>query len=299
MKLKNGLKYLRLEGQASFVPGQPPWKQVYISDYKRYFAEKVTAMPPTMVKTKYDLDCEALASLRGVVLSLELARPKALALRVAEKGFCGLTLPLMHKLIATGGVEYKGRRPERERDAAVLLIRWQFPDITDEKLEEYLSFRDLKASKWHESVLGPENAELVEGMVAEDGVAEIKKATLTKVHTTSVDAPAMPPSSSAGSASSSSSGVAQPGELRPIAVKDHSVDEARQYCPEGAWIGIHTGRAWQVKYPKKPDYPKSHTITWGGGEPGISKHEAMLACLRWVWSEHTKLSKQACPWQLR
>ena len=217
--------------------------------------------------------------------------------------FRGMMVAMLQKLIIKAGVPSEGPRPQREQECAELLVRWQIPGISDERLAEIMKNRDWKPPRRHDHILCEENAEAVEGMVRKDDMDEVKKATRKcRVAKTSASKEepldVQPAIAAAGSVSSASSSGAPPVP-RPIRSGDHTIGQARAYCPDGGWIGQHTGKAWQVKYPAKPDWPRSHTVTWYEDAPGgISKHDAMLQCLRWVWTVHTKVTGQPCPYQL-
>lgn len=48
--------------------------------------------------------------------------------------------------------------------------------------------------------------------------------------------------------------ASQSRQLRPIPAGHYTVGQARSFMPEGhgAWIGLHSNKAWQAKYPEKP-----------------------------------------------
>lgn len=306
-----GSVVLSLDGEATNGDNREPWEQIHIVDYGKFFSAKVSACPPTLADDSIRLVAPSQTRSMGVLLVAELTKPAQPLIKAAARtAFAGLTVAMMQKLVIKAGMKHEGPRPHREQELAEMLVRWQFPEIGQDEMNSFMMHRQLKAPSRHETVLSPENAALVEGMVCEDDLAEFKQTVGRRCASkkssdraesgkaTSDRAPQ--PEGGAGSACSSVAGQCSSGVKR-IPELDHTVSDARSYCPPppppGSWIGIHTGKSWQVKYPGKPTAPRSHTVTWGARQD-CTKHDALLLCLRWVWCVHTEVTGEQCPWQL-
>lgn len=188
-----------------------------------------------------------------------------------------------------------------------LLAKWQLPYLTEMDLSSLLAKRHSKAQSRHESVLGPENAGAVEQLVAaEDDLADLKETVAKRCAKRAAPADdkrastsTTPPDedSAVPSAAPPSAGPSRIAQKRPLPDTDHTVPEARSYCPPGAWTDTHSGKAWQAKCPARPELPNSHTVTFGQTS-GVSKHAALARCLRWAWESHQQVADEECPWQL-
>ena len=292
------------------------WEHWHLNSYREFYTLPLQAMAPTVAWKALQLTKDTPADLRGIVLvTPKKIKPEPLLKSAARRGFCRLTVHHMSALVEDAEVPFKGRRPDRERDLAELLVRWQFPDVSGRGLEEFLKHRSMKAPQAHPTILCEENVQAVEGILHDDEL-DVAKQTVVKCaparkpqgdkHAAGNVAASSSSSSSGGGAAaaqSSSSMVAAAGpgpRARAIPPGSYTADQAREFMPQGggAWLGIHSGAAWQVKYPKKATYPKSHTQTWSEDDKGPSHFEALLGCLKWAWDAHSEATGQICPWTL-
>jgi hypothetical protein len=311
LKLCNGLRVVL---PFNYTDESEPWQQWQICDCSEVFTIPVRAMPPTVARRELQLDHTSETRCRGVVLVLpKNTKPELLLRSAARTAFRRFTCSQMLALIADAAVPYTGPRPTRERDIAELLVRWQLPDSTDEEVEQYLNHRALRPPVGHSSVLCADNLGALEGLLHDDefkDVADAVHKTVPKPTTkvgpasssacaaSSASAPTGPAAASSGSGAASSS-TAIPIVLRPISPADYTVPEARDFMPFaiGAWLGINSQKnCWQVKYPMKVDFPKSHTETWGVGGTSPTYLTCLANCLQWVWVEHTRATGSVCPY---
>ena len=83
--------------------------------------------------------------------------------------------------------------------------------------------------------------------------------------------------------------------LRPDSGQTYTQDDAKAFLPvaKGCTItkDINLHMRWKVYYPRTSS-PFSMSCAYGS-----SQHEALLACLRWVWEQRVAHGGSACPWQ--
>ena len=291
-----------------------PWSQLIVADVRGWYTLPVIAFPPSVAAKELKIDDESPSEFRGIALVLDTrAGPVPILQSAAQQGFSQLTVVEMGKMVRDLEVPYEPPKPSSERDLAALLIRWVFPKIGEETLKEYLAKRGARRPT-HDHILDDSNATAVEGMLRPDDADAAKKTVVkekakpTPIAPRTLAALALneKPEEVASSSSSSGSGGIVPAPA-PLAIGKKKIDvkvydgiAARPYMPavKGAWIGIHTGTAWQVRYPPKLDFPRSHTITWNDDVPGHGHYDSMVKCLKWVWAEHYKVTAEACPWEL-
>ena len=283
-----------------------PWEQVPVWDHSVYHAVAVNPLPPTVAKHVLGLSGAVPAAHRGVVLQVSPEGPEPLVKHAARHAFRRLTIPNMEKLVTLCKVPYLPPRPTTERGLAELLVRWQFPQHSDEQVEAILQLRSCRPQPRHDAVLAEENAEVVEGLVREDDAPAVKAAAKSSTCDKSpapkraLKSPAGADGSSASSScAAGSSSAAAPAVRRPIPPGTYDAAGARQFLPSatGVWIGIHSNAAWLVKYPLRPQYPRSHTVKWDDAVPGRSHFDCLVQCLEWVWQRHTELTSETCPWK--
>lgn len=224
----------------------------------------------------------------GMGLVMSRANLQPLISWAARHGFRNMTCVHMSSLLTVAFIPCQGATPSREADLVKVLCSWQFPAAMDDELAAMAAHRKPRPQRQH--MLTEENAEAVDGLMALDEALEVKKATkaiaqksakrkkAAFVPAESQPAPTNQPSSS------SSSAPAVPSEVRRRIVpeKMYSALEARAFLPpvKGAWIGIHTDAAWQVKYANRPSPPPLPHPDMGcadGSALALRVHVALLA----------------------
>lgn len=306
LRASNGKRFVE---PARSLEGEPPWEQILILDFREYSIIDVVALPPTVARRTFVDEPQA-----SITLMLDESKGvEPLARHAARSGFKGLTVAHMDNLVRFAGVDYTPPKPTTERGLAELLVRWQFPENTPQETDAMVSQRGCKPRERHDTILCEENVHVVEGVIAEDDIAEVKSGVKASASKAAAATSARKTSTGAGSEvacsgiASASSAAAQPVEpvvarngLAGIPEGAYSAIEARSFLPQGckAWIGVHSNHAWQVKYPNKVSAPKSHTCSWDDDIPGRSHFQCLLLCLRWVWTVHEEHTGEACPWQL-
>ena len=280
----------------------PVWTHFPIAEHDKLQVMHVKTLPPTVVKKNVTMPAESQPWHRGVLLCVDKrVAPEPLMTAAAKYAFNNLSCDQMNDLIDLAEIQYEGPKPRLEADLAALLIRSQLPGISDTELADIMLHRGSKKQQAaHPTVLAEENVKTVHGIIEADeaNVAVQELGEEKKLAGRSSSGPASSTSSATATASAAASGSAATssaspgaaaasgprGEPKPVPPGDYTVDEARELMPKvkKAWIGIHTGRAWQVKYPKAT-YPKSHTCAWAadGGEP--TYWQALRECLLWAW----------------
>ena len=233
----------------------------------------------------------------AIQLAVKKEKPSTLLQSAAREGFRMLTVPWMQRLWVHLKIE--GTRPTLEADLAEALIRHVMPDAGAEEVADCLSRRRRDERPFLNTVLTEEGVQVVEdhmqGMEVQEVVRSEGKALACaaklrdKKQATFRD----PEHNLAPGAAASSSAVRQ-----EIEAKAYTVAEAKKMLPKVSYcsIAIHTDSAWEVKYPKQ-EPPKSHSRSFTPGE-SKSSFDALKHCLRWVWSVHTELTGQQCPWKL-
>lgn len=246
----------------------------------------------------------------------------------ARLAFKQLTVPLMNRLMDEYNMHGIGSRPLLEEEVLKKLVRAVLPGIAEDELLEIVSLRRKpKPRAEYETVITEAAKHILSEVIAPDDMPEIEKKILepaakrrkamqqaSRVAAPSASTATDPPPAAASSSSSSSAGVVEKESasgaaqtttkaparaLRPIDGEQFTAIEARSFLPTspGCTASIHTGRAWQVKYPGRVSRgPKSHMVTWG---PGMSHRQALLACLAWVWAMHSEATGEEPPWDLR
>ena len=79
--------------------------------------------------------------------------------------------------------------------------------------------------------------------------------------------------------------------------------EAKQYLPQvkGCDPALDLTRhfRWQLSYSQKPGPPHSVSKAFGADCKPEAMRTAFIHCLRVVWSWHSGLIGESCPWQLQ
>lgn len=102
----------------------------------------------------------------------------------ASRGFRGVTVPFMQRLIDHLSVRWETRRrPTLEKEVAALLVKHVFPDKSDEEIATIVAQRSLRPSKCMTTVLTAQNAEvLAMEMCADAGDADVMRDARLEVH---------------------------------------------------------------------------------------------------------------------
>jgi hypothetical protein len=155
--------------------------------------------------------------------------------------------------------------------------------------------------KQQETVLGEEKAmENIEGLIDEADMEMFKAA-----HEKREKLQKCGSGSKAGASGSSST----PSSSKPVVpafspipgVKAMTPQWAKKFIPtcHGCRINLDDRRfhRWNVTYEGKPGPPYSFSKVYND-ESVITSRMALLMCLKWVWSVHTSLTGEQCPFVL-
>lgn len=289
---------LRLKRWEPSLP--PPWFQMVVTSLDGFQVQPVTALSPHQVqKLLREAEGDDPEWCRGICLSMSRNGMEPLVRSAARQGFRNMSCVHLGMLISYAGVPYDGTKPSKEAEMVELLCRWQFPNSTDEEIQQMMARRKPQPARQH--LLTEENAEAVEGLMHQDEAMEVKKTTKVaakRAKATSAFAGVGDDAPLAALATSSSSSGSGAGRRRVVPARAYTAEEARTFLPSapGAWLGIHTKVAWQVKYPPRKTRPRSHTETWNINDVDASYSACMVKCLERAWMAHQEVTGERCPW---
>jgi len=300
-KVGGALRYLRLK-PASDVP----WRQIQVWDFDEWCSLEVEAMPPHLVaRAKLQHDC--VKEKCGILLKCADKKPMPLLKAAARNAFGNLTVAEMSRLVQDEAVPYEGSRPTLEKDLTKLLVTWALPDLSPVELDKIMKLRTFRAPRVIESVLTPENAEAVDGLLVEDDAAALKASVAARAKKEKGHAPGQS-SSSSGHDAARFEGDEFPGEA-PASTYKKKLDEledknallakAKTLLPQvmGCGIAVNNNERWQVRYDqRKTPGPKSWSQCWRPGQAGMSHVDVLKRAIRWAWSVHLEANPGAdCP----
>ena len=285
-----------------------PWTMLHVTDPLEWYVLPCKAASPARVRAGMqgvDLDL----GMAGFALEVTDERPVG-CMRYCAQSECfqRFTVPQMQQLIVIAGVAYVGPRPKLEADVVAVLVKHFCPGATEGELMQIYALRAKMKQPLIKTIITPELAALVEEAVVPEDLEAMEKDVLEKHHAKHLkrkrhsekqkgDGQA---EASAAALLGAPAAPANPSrrQLRPIQGLVFTGAQAKRLVPQGVGctITIHTGRSWQVKYPRRASEGyKSHSATWG---PTLSHRDALLECLRWVWPLHTEATSEECPFDL-
>jgi hypothetical protein len=261
----------------------------------RCLAAKLEASPPVCGQHLKPEDRP-----RGCVATL-VGQPIDLRRFAAERAFTGMTVPMLTDLlrISLPIEQALTRLPTTEKPIVMMLLAIFLPEKTPAELELlYLLRREKNKADKLVSLIDEEFLEMCGPEVFdEEDLPEIKfhaKRPSTPSDVTE------PPERSAPAAK----GEPKPRKKQPRRDLPHKTIItdvwARAFIPKtkGSTLTIDLIRhyRWIVEYTQKPDRPRSFSKVFGD-ESAISKRDALLHVLQWVWDVHTSITGEVCPWR--
>ena len=271
------------------APNGDAWKHIHIDELEGWKVLGIAALPPDVFKESVGEPCVDEPVPPGIVLAAVGAKGEPLVNHSARYGFRGVIVPLMRKLCILLNAHKGGRIPTREKELATLLIKFCFPEFTDEEVAAALAHRPNTNKCRHATVLTEENVEAAENILEDDEelheeVEKSKKeAAAAKPGASSSHQPYVPAGGPAPAAP-------EPDAPTPWPPGDHGLAAARAFLPlaPGCSLNIHKGKSWQVKYLYKPDPPRSYSEAWRDDEDGHSRFDVLRRCVTWAWHWHNK-----------
>ena len=278
---------------------EAPFVQFSCADWKNWRTGRVECCAPEANAGR--IDCPANFKKQFVLRTVPRTLTKLHVASAKVRGFRGLTIEEMKGIIAKEAIPH-GRASSGD-DFARILIIWAVPDATEEEIAEMLRLRNLGTLPRHVHFTCPKETAKLEKMV--DGVDEDDAAAKD------VKPPAGGHGGGSGGGASGSGGGAAPGVAPPgeeagpahrpwPALPDGlcTRDEALLRLPNevGCTIGLHTIRAWEVKYKRRERAPRSRTIKFNGDDPEAF-HAAVLEAIAWAWWAHLETKPDSvCPY---
>jgi hypothetical protein len=301
-KAGGALRYLRLR-PASDVP----WRQIQVWDYAEWCSLEVEAMPPHLVaRAKLQQGGKEKC---GILLKCADKKPVPLLKAAAHTAFGNLTVAEMSRLVQDERVPYEGSRPTLEKDLVKLLVTWALPGLSSGDLENIMKLRTFMGPRLIQSVLTPENAEAVDGLLVEDDAAALKATVAARARKEKVHE--IEDKDCGDHRSQAEEQLDEPEADRALGYKkkldeledkDCEVAAARGFLPQvkGCGISINNNERWQVRYDhRRAPGPKSWSQCWHPLASGMSNLDVLKRAIRWAWSVHLEDNPSAdCPWDI-
>ena len=304
-KVGGALRYLRLR-PASDVP----WRQIQVWDYDEWCSLEVDAVPPRLV-ARAKLQHDGSKEKCGILSKCADKKPVPLLKAAAHNAFGNLTVAEMSRLAQDKAVPYEGSRPTLEKDLVKLLVTWALPGWSSVGMDKIMKLRTFRAPRLIESVLTPENAEAVDGLLVEGDAAALKASVAARAR--------------------KEKGHAQASPLPVLAMMlpgwgVMSFLEGRQHqATRISWTSSKTRTlSWQLQgaschssqamaspstttrggrsgtyVQRQGPGPKSWSQCWHPGQPGMSHADVLKRAIEWAWSVHVEGNPGAdCPWDI-
>lgn len=242
------------------------------------------------------------------------------------KCFPGVTVKRLNSLVTMCKVPYVGVRPKGEHDLCELLLRWCWPDWTDEQVRETLAkrnFRDRQA----ESILESEGvAEVADGIFEEEDQKDMEKeiasvragraaaAATRRAPPQCAERPApggagsdAPAPAASAHNSSGSSAAPPPRAPRPKAermpmmlmtTEGFTREDILPYLPPVRGVTCcreqHWATRWRVQYPSsEPPYSTSKAFL-----DVDSERRAVQHVVTWCWQRHLATTGEGAPFDI-
>lgn len=220
----------------------------------------------------------------------------------AERGFSGLSVPHLKEMAAELWAEGGTGKPPTEKPLVMYLLRMFIKNKTQEEYDALYALRS-KSSNLMET-----QTRLGEKIIDDLGHEVIDEGDKKEIAAAAEECRQLSGISGSGRGGAASSSGQQPDAVGPrprrtLPAKSHiDLAEARKLLPRakgcGLTLDVIRHYRWSVEYQTKPEAPK-HCSKAFGDESVITRRDALVYVLEWVWGVHTRLTGEPCPWDLR
>jgi hypothetical protein len=212
----------------------------------------------------------------------------------ARRGYAGLTVTFMKKLMTLWDLKFDGPRPELEADVSYACVQHMFPTSCDEDIKLMVARRFEKRIPRYtrfDTVLDKSNIEAMEEGMDDD------------LHKEAVDVVE-------GIAKYKSMKKATKEIIKKITKnisKKKTINDVKDIVLTQAWAKLYLPPApgctlekdmvlhfrWKAHYPRdEPPYSFSCVFTAGG------MRASLMGVLAWAWNEHFEATGETCPYNL-
>ncbi|CAK0880232.1 unnamed protein product [Prorocentrum cordatum] len=287
-----------------------------ITDWTKYRVCLSEMLPPSCQRGVGDMDERP-----GGILRAFKGKPQPLLEIAARRGFRGMQVPFLKKLLASSPLVYERAkdRPNTEVSLVRALVSWACPAMEPSDVDACLAKRMRKRDvEPLPSALSGDGglAAGAEDMLDASDLGDVKEQLLQEKEIERQDRHSGMAAKAGGSSSGSAghagdaaggggaeSGSAASGSgSAPAVEKRHIPDtggypreECLKYLPPGYTLKKETSRynRWQISTKDKSEPPYSYSATWGDG--GLDRERAtLMEVLRTAWD----WSGAECPWIL-
>jgi hypothetical protein len=281
------------EGQRSYkfdIGPDAKEEFLHISDLKNWMCQPIDMVPPALCK---EIGPDGLpCGIRAVLTSTTAVG----YLRFSAKHcFPCMRLHELQEMIKLFEIPV-ATLPSTKGEATHVCLKYVLPMADDKEIADIMELGNASTKRlpFH-SVLTQEGIEtLVDEVLPHDAKAEIVGAAkdykkyVEAVRTAAV-AKAKPKAKAAAK------------KKKKCGEKDLLVCElGRKYLPEAVDCGLTNETEWHTRF--KATYPAlappfQTSMCYEEG-CNVSKRAAMLFCVQWCWTEHTRKTEEECPWDL-
>lgn len=244
-----------------------------------------------------------------------LRRPEPLITLSARRGFPGLNVPNVQKLLTMTGQQWeKGQRPKQELEVLKALLSYHLPSLSDEEVQRIIDATGSKSSDpdaLPSQLLQGDNMKIARDVLDEDDADDVEKdiAKIKEVVQAARQAKAkLAPKAKAahalarhraaeGAVSASATAASRSRQPLPVLAPGrlcYSPEEVSRLKPLVPKCVVARELRWHHRW--RSQYRGKRTSRVFVEADAESELAAILHCLKFVWAEHEVATGTACPW---